>query len=486
MEVINMTFDFINAIIHLLYENPDVFITTLFSSIPTHHEMKKWMMDQNIDFQWLKRIKEDDLPLLTGRKEVIQIEALLRMDIQGELDAFIVKNRSETHYLLFPGKNQQDPINQCFIDQHYIETLQKQCPGMIFYPPEPYDEDRYMFSNPAHSLMQALFNADQWPGILKIHDDEICFIPIHSKDEMECVILRGLVSQEKPDETFFIHLSDLHLGSKKHNSGATALIRALDHLYPSLPKENQTKILITGDLMNSPNRKNMYLASGLMNDLKKRYKADISFILGNHDVIVHGLNLLRVQKAKVVAYLLGENIKVLEKEKIIIIKINSAYEGNLARGKVGIQQLEEIDEELSAITDLDSYQLMVMIHHHVFPIDKADFLKKKWNEKKVLRKIVETSKELVDSDILIDWLEKRHVQYILHGHKHIPYFRKYHQFYVISCGSSCGYLKESKMKYLSYNILKYDNQTHQMKVCLICYEAANGNEGRRIEVHLFK
>ena len=106
--------------------------------------------------------------------------------------------------------------------------------------------------------------------------------------------------------------------------------------------------------------------------------------------------------------------------------------------------------------------------------------------KKVVGKIVETSKELVDSEVLIEWLEKRHVQYILHGHKHIPYFRKHNKFYVVSCGSSCGYLKESKMKYLSYNVLKYDNLTHKMKVCLICYEAANSNEGRRIEVHLFK
>ena len=63
----------------------------------------------------------------------------------------------------------------------------------------------------------------------------------------------------------------------------------------------------------------MYLANDFMNSLKKRYKANVTFILGNHDVIVHGFNMARNQKSKVIAYLLGENIKVLEKEKMILI-----------------------------------------------------------------------------------------------------------------------------------------------------------------------
>ena len=78
--------------------------------------------------------------------------------------------------------------------------------------------------------------------------------------------------------------------------------------------------------MESPNRKNMYLANDFMNSLKKRYKANVTFILGNHDVIVHGFNMARNQKSKVIAYLLGENIKVLEKEKMILIKMDTTSE----------------------------------------------------------------------------------------------------------------------------------------------------------------
>ena len=48
-----------------------------------------------------------------------------------------------------------------------------------------------------------------------------------------------------------------------------------------------------------------------MNRLKRKYHSDVTFVLGNHDVIVYGLNILKKQKTKVVAYLLGENIKIL-------------------------------------------------------------------------------------------------------------------------------------------------------------------------------
>ena len=166
-----MTFDFINAVIHLLYENPDIFITTLFSSTPTFFRMREWLNNQKIEFNWLNHIKEEDLPLLTGRNEVIQIEALLHIDIQGELDAFIAKNRLETHYLLFLNKG---------YDETSIQNIQKKHKGLIFYSTEEFDEDRYMFSNPAQILMQALFNADKWPGILKLNSDDTSFIPLTS------------------------------------------------------------------------------------------------------------------------------------------------------------------------------------------------------------------------------------------------------------------------------------------------------------------
>lgn len=101
--------------------------------------------------------------------------------------------------------------------------------------------------------------------------------------------------------------------------------------------------------MNSPNTKNMYQANSFMTMIRKRYKADITFVLGNHDMIVKGLSIGGRQRTKVIAYLLGEKIKVIEKDKIVLVKIDSNAGGNLARGMITRRQLDQIDSELAGI-----------------------------------------------------------------------------------------------------------------------------------------
>ena len=223
-----------------------------------------------------------------------------------------------------------------------------------------------------------------------------------------------------------------------------------------------------------------------MNNLKKIYKSDVTFILGNHDVIVHGFNFGRLQKSKVVAYLLGENIKVLEKEKIIIIKMDTTSAGNLARRMIGQRQLDEIDDELAAIDHIVDYTILVMLHHHVYPITKADFIKTKWHERTFLRRIIETSKVLVDAPLLIQWLHQKNIHYIVHGHKHLPFFRKEDQQYYISAGSATGGLKESQSRYISFNVLKFNTLEKKMKTCMIVYSDKSRMERQRVEVYLFE
>ena len=65
-----------------------------------------------------------------------------------------------------------------------------------------------------------------------------------------------------------------------------------------LPHDHQLKFLITGDLMNSPNRKICMQPPHFMNRLKRKYHSDVTFVLGNHDVIVYGLNLLKNKRQK--------------------------------------------------------------------------------------------------------------------------------------------------------------------------------------------
>ena len=72
------------------------------------------------------------------------------------------------------------------------------------------------------------------------------------------------------NDAYFIQLSDLHLGKNKRQKGLARLYASLDELMPRLTFiMGRLNILITGDLMESPNRKNMYLANDFMNSLKE-------------------------------------------------------------------------------------------------------------------------------------------------------------------------------------------------------------------------
>lgn len=478
-----MSLNYITALMHLIYEDEDAFITELFNSKENFFEMRKWLYDHDIYFKWLKHIDDHMLNRLIKRTDVNQVEALTQLDLRLELDYFKAKQQKYTNYILLPGFDESNIINKAFIS--HIDVTNET--AKIYQLKHIFQCKQALFTNPTKSINFALFYADKWPGIIRISKDGYTFIPITNINQIHDTINNNNYEQMQCDDTFFIHLSDLHLGTKKNNNGKVALIRSLDNLTTLLKTNNQTQTLITGDIMNSPNKKNMYHAAQFVSTIKKRYKSNVTFILGNHDVIVNGLNLLRFQKSKVIAFLLTQNVVVLEKEKLVIIKVNSAFDGNFARGKVGHMQLQEIDEELNSIDNLHRYKLLVMLHHHVIPTTKADFIKKKWNEGNLFGKVLDSTKALVDSKEFLNWLSERKINYVCHGHKHIPFFTKYDNFYICSAGSSCGVMKEaSKQQYLSYNLLKYSNDSKEMKVCLTYYDNTKDYLGKRIVVDLFE
>lgn len=280
---------------------------------------------------------------------------------------------------------------------------------------------------------------------------------------------------------YFIQLSDFHFGSLKKRAYSEVLLKMLDEQMEKIPDNCPVKFLITGDLMDSPKRRNMYVASGFLNELKRRYHADVQFVLGNHDMVVNGFNVFRRQKAKVVAYLLGENIHVLEDVKVILIKLNSSLHGNFARGMVGERQLQEIDDELTTVQNLESYTPFVMVHHHLLPVQKADFLKTSWKEKFIVAKVMEKSKTLVDSEQVLSWMRERQIRYAFHGHQHIPALSEKDHIYIMGSGSSTGIMKDDCDRYLSYNLIQYDIARGKIISCTLFYE----DEKRLLPKHIY-
>lgn len=475
-------FSFLNTFFNIIARNEQAYMRCLFQDYSYFAQFKQWLKDNTSYITELDYIDNEEFRIVRTHIKSNEIDILLHINFTKAIEEFACIYDNRIQVLNIPNIDESLDyhlnINNSKIDYWELNDV--------------FSEDDLSFLDPFPAFFKAIQNAEKWGGILIFNNQENAFYPLHNNNDLKYLnnklnTLDNLFFNNHDDSDLYIlQLSDLHLGRDKTTKGLNRLRISLDELIPKLESNYPLEILITGDLMESPNRRNMYLANDFMNELKKKYKADVTFILGNHDMIVHGFNLLRRQKSKVIAYLLGEHIKVLEKQKIIFIKIDTTSEGNLARGKVGNRQLNEIDDELEAISNLQDYTLIAMLHHHVYPIDKAQFLKTKWHEKTFINNIIETSKALIDADILIEWLNKRNIKYVLHGHKHLPFFRYIEGKYIISGGSSTGGLKESKSKYISYNLIKYDVDNQRMKNCLIFYDDKAKSDCQRVEVYLFR
>jgi len=446
--------------------------------------LKKWLGDNHIHLSFINQVYKDNCDIFFRAKNFEKYDMAFRTNYQNDYKEYI-KQESEKYQVLFLSKDK--PLSMIIdIEDYQFDNIRSLLIDDVI-------EDDLSIYGPYSLFLNALYQIDKWPGLLVFKNQQACFLPIKTKKDIDDIFEK--IKNDKVfnncldyhNESYFIQLSDLHLGTKQTDQGVKVLNDSLDELCPSLPCHEQIKFLITGDLMNSPNRKNMYAASTFMNRLKTQYQGDVTFVLGNHDVIVHGLNVFKRQKTKVVAYLLGENIKVFHDIKMVVIKIDSTSQGNLARGKVGQRHLQEIEDELLSIKNLDDYTLIVMMHHHILPLRKDEFLKTKWNEKLFMGKIADTTKALVDAEDVLKWLNKHQIKYIFHGHKHIPCVVKKDDTYIMAGGSSCGgETKENKSRYLSYNLLKYDVQAKKFKYCFIFYDDITKQERHRVKVTLFK
>lgn len=484
-------YDLINCYLNLIYDNSTTYFSRILDGYRGLCQFRKWMRKRNININLIENISYDTFLAISKAKRIDQIIDKFDSKHYQELIDYIKAERNKYQIVVLSSFDYNESINIYLTSTQIVEDLSSDkvsvinCHGLL-------KKGDLSFYGPYKHFVNALYQIDRWPGLLIFKGDDWSFVPVYTIKDIQDVMFKinhdtiFSIKYLSPYDSYFVQLSDLHLGNKKKNLGCLALEESLDETCKQLRSYYQLKFLITGDLMNSPNQKNMYEASGFMKLLKNRYNGDVSFILGNHDVIVNGFNIFKKQKSKVIAFLLNECIKVFEEEKIILIKIDSTVEGNLARGKVGQKQLANIDEELENIPNLKNYTLVAMLHHHLFPITRDEFLKQRWREKMFVGRIMDSSKALVDSQELVEWLRKHQIQYVLHGHKHLPFFTNHEGMYVIAAGSSCGSgAKECDSRYLSYNVLKYDHHYKRFKYCFIIYDDMTLQDRQRIIVNMF-
>ncbi|EMD17278.1 hypothetical protein HMPREF9943_00431 [Eggerthia catenaformis OT 569 = DSM 20559] len=438
---------------------------------------KNWLINHNIYIDAIMKINEAMFNLAKSAKSASKIEQLLHINLTEELLKIKHQYEHMIHVVFFKG-NDDFPtfsIEKENVVFHYIENA--------------LDEHYLSLTDPSQPFLFGIFHADEYPGALIFTKDKQRFFKMNDENDISALsdLLDDpcLFEYKETGYSYYIHLSDTHFNSRKYKA-LECLYESLNILTSLIKTDHQLKVFITGDLMNTPNEKNMYMANDFMHTVKKHYHADVTFILGNHDMITAGLSMSTREKTKAIAYLLGEKIKILEDDKIILLKIDSNMSGNFARGRIGERQLAEIEYELSDVEHLEEYTIAALLHHHVYPVTKADFIKRKWNEKFIIGKLMDSSKSLIDSQKFIDWLEKHHIHYVFHGHKHVPFLLNKHNSYVISAGSATGTLKESESRYLSYNLLKYDYIKKQFVSCFIFYKDKKESKKLRIETYLME
>ncbi|MDR0889957.1 MAG: metallophosphoesterase [Oscillospiraceae bacterium] len=328
----------------------------------------------------------------------------------------------------------------------------------------------------------ALRQLDSWSAVMFWNNrDDYVFAPVQSLNELEEMYeimhyerndsfgeLKRFVNSKRKQQAshYYLHLSDLHFGAKTTPVNGRRLNTLVDKQIESFSKDNVNTTLnfvITGDVVDSPKKKNKVDYQNFYDFINQKSHGSIDpiFVLGNHDINNHGLSLMNTNKNLIDSIGHYPIIQIDNDIKVIFLLFNSNVGGNLAEGEIGTDQLAEMGNNLDKIKNISDYKLVAVLHHHLTAIPDPDWHTKRWFEKLMPTNFLEKSLHLRDADTFKEWLIRRGVKLVLHGHKHIPYIGNDDGINIVACGSSTGQVVniDPKKTYISYNLLKFNSDT---------------------------
>ena len=283
-----------------------------------------------------------------------------------------------------------------------------------------------------------------------------------------------------------VHLSDLHLGDDlllrsltKMRLGrkrpSTDLMRGLATAVRNAAPDY---VVISGDFVNAPSNYRFRQALEYLRALLRDAGIDMRCVLtvpGNHDVpftTTGGADATRLRayrqfleglygdsdlKQKRDRYLIVDADK-----KLVILCLDSTLkEGQpLAEGAVGGAQIAWARAELESVQrqlgeDFGSFAKVAILHHHLVPIAGSSPAGERWMQ-------------LLDADGVEALLDAFGFNVVLHGHRHIPHFRRkirsdFTSWTIVGAGSAtCPYADQQAGHGNSFNVLEIDGEANRV------------------------
>lgn len=273
-------------------------------------------------------------------------------------------------------------------------------------------------------------------------------------------------SHWEPEHSFnLLQLSDLHFGASAVTNLKMAYVEQYirDRIEHTREAGGIVQPVITGDLMDTPSRKNLEAFEAFRNRLTDCAKMSTICIPGNHDMRKKGF-LWRNWEA--LAGIEWKSVVASDQCKIIFVCFNTSKDAKLAQGKITDDQFLEVSTkllELKRLGNYSDYMCVALVHHHPFSTREDEFDTLPYlgiREERFLR--------MENGGRLIEWCASNSIPLILHGHKHRPRFigqeiiinGNSRLVRAIGCGSSFGI----EGKPLSFNWITWQPQLRQWSV----------------------
>ncbi len=372
---------------------------------------------------------------------------------------------------------------------------------LVLIPENGVTERNFEVLDPVPAFSTALHAAPDWPGfVFWTQTGASAFAKVHEADEL-VHRLRDAQYEARPRRPFpfptnsgfdyvlqewskrnprkyrrLLHLSDLHFGTEDATENQAILDAELSEIV-----QNVDRVVITGDLFDTPNKNYATLFTNFKNNITRLAGGrEPIAITGNHDQRMIGLF---GEDYKQIALIGSQKIVVDDQCKMIFICFNSSEKGSFARGRITESQFRQLGGEYRTLTasrpEVKCYLPIVLVHHHPFSFEVPP----ETLVQKALKAIGLGDEKLLvlaNSEELHHWCMDWNIKTILHGHKHKARYVErlvmrasdHAVLTAIGCGSSLG----AEGSPVSYNMLEWEPSSQRWIASF--FESINGGAFR--------